>query len=131
MSKATVVKLVPPAATPATENKPRLKPRTYATITAHAIGDRQLKARHWNVLAAITLFADVSGAAWPSQVTLAVLTGLSRQRVNATIRDLCLWGYLEFKRKERRRGGRFPANIYRVIRKRHPFDSAGTVSPRR
>ncbi len=97
------------------QNAAKLKPQTYAAIPAQAMQDRHLRVADWRVLAAISFRASAEGIAWPSQDDLSGLTGLSRQKVNATIQRLREFSCIEVT-KMRRRKGKFPTNCYRLIR---------------
>lgn len=98
-----------------TASPTRLTPQSYAAVPAQAMQDRRLRVADWRVLTAISFRADAEGVAWPSQSDLSRLTGLSRQKVNATVKRLCEFSYIE-KTKMRRRKGKFSLNCYRVIR---------------
>lgn len=105
----------------------RLGPRTYAAVPAQAMQDRNLKGADWRVLTAISWRADPSGYAWPSQGDIAAVTGLARPTVGKSISRLRQLGYLEIIKRRRRRG-HWPANSYRVNRRR-PVEPSEEVSP--
>ena len=104
-------------------NKPRLVPQSYAAVPILAATDRRLKRVDWAVLAAISFHADTRGYCYPSQDRIAALTGLSRQTVNRSVRQLREFGYLKIvmpSKSVRRSGGRFAVNGYIVVREPLP-----------
>ena len=98
--------------------KGKLEEGTWFAGSAEAIGDRNLKARHWQVIAALWFHANPEGDCWPSQETICRMTTLSRKTVGETIKDLTKFGYLKRVRKQRRKSGRFPSNTYKIIRRK-------------
>src|SRR5262245_59018103 len=67
----------------------------WAKVAARAIADRALTATYVRVLAALAIFADREGVAWPSQETIALLIGISRSTVCRAIKRLRDLGYLD------------------------------------
>lgn len=102
--------------------RPQLKPKTYATVPAQAMQDRRLRPSDWRVLTAVSYHADPRGLAWPSQQTIADLTGLSRQTVNKCIKRLVSCGYLKLLPARRRPSGRFSHRVYLLVRKKPDTD---------
>ena len=94
---------------------PRLKPRTYAAVPAHAMTDDRLKPSDWRVLTCISWHADPDGYAWPAQDLIALETRLHRVTVNEAVRRLKGLGYIVIV-PGKRRHGHWPANGYRVVR---------------
>lgn len=97
----------------------RLTPGTWCAMPAQAMSDDRLKRADWRVLSAVAYHADAAGYAFPAQSTLADLTGLSRQRVNRTVKRLVQLGYLK-KRPLPQRRGRFRNMGYCVAREPPP-----------
>ena len=105
---------------PSTVAGPKLEAGTWFAGPAQAIGDKQLRPRHWQVLSALCMHADHQGYCWPSQETISDITGLSRKTVGKAIKELGDFGYVKRERKQRRKSGRFPGNTYKVIRRKLP-----------
>ena len=55
---------------------------------------------------------DKTGAAWPSQSTIARITGFSRQTVNRAIKRLCAKGVLVSSKQSAE--GKSTSNVYRI-----------------
>lgn len=66
----------------------------FSITPASAATDSRLSDSVHRTLAVIGLFGDTKGWCWPSQKTLADLRGVSRQTINAHIKELINLGYL-------------------------------------
>lgn len=87
----------------------------FCIIPRRAIEDERFSMSHLRVLAALGSFADRNGWCFPSTSTIAVIIGVSRQRVSLCVSDLREWGYLEVHRRTRPTDLGQTSNGYRVL----------------
>lgn len=66
----------------------------FSITPANAATDNRLSDSVHRTLTVIGIFGDKNGWCWPSQKTLAELRGVSRQTINAHIKELISLGYL-------------------------------------
>src|SRR5262245_54738174 len=73
---------------------PMLGGGRWSKLAARAVADRALNATQVRILAAVGIYADRKGDAWPSQETLATVVGVHRATVCRAIKRLRELGYL-------------------------------------
>ena len=92
----------------------------FSIMPSQAILDKRLSPRDLSVLAAIGTYTDRVGWCFPSQTTLGVMLGISRQAIQKSIRALVDCHYLQVA--QRYEGTRQTSNLMRVL-----FDSITEV----
>ncbi|NVJ98160.1 MAG: helix-turn-helix domain-containing protein [Alphaproteobacteria bacterium] len=90
-----------------------IKLAKFARVPPGAAMDKSLSKAALKVLIALCGHANPKNLAWPSQSTIAIKSGISRQRVNAALQELCdrQWIVLVKKRKNRRQ---WSPNLYEI-----------------